>query len=101
VISISPDSLAIPPSIILTVLIAWFHGSLFFLLDGARGRQLLSYLALATVVGFTGQLLATTFKFATILDVGDCNVLAVISGCWLGFALIRLVRVDHSAQFER
>src|SRR5687767_1581477 len=89
--SISPDLLTIPPSIVLTLLISWFHGSLFFLLDGARGRQLLFFLALATVFGVAGQILASSFKFATILDIGDCSVVAVVAGCWLGFALTRLV----------
>ena len=84
----------------MTLLISWFHGSLFFLLDGARGRQLLFYLALAALFGTVAQVLASRMNFATVLDVGDCSVLAVVSSCWLGFALTRLVSVNPSAQAE-
>jgi len=70
------------------------------LLDGARGRQILFYVGLAILFGGTGQMLAVASKFATILDVGDCSVPAVVSGCWLGFGIIRLFRVTRSAHAE-
>ncbi|MFN0073078.1 MAG: hypothetical protein ACKVVP_16460 [Chloroflexota bacterium] len=80
---------ALPPSLILTLLIAWFHGSLFFLLGGSRGRHLLFYITLASVAGITGQFLASTFNIPAILAIGDCHSLAVAGACWLGFLVTR------------
>ncbi|HEX3246102.1 MAG TPA: hypothetical protein VHX16_11915 [Chloroflexota bacterium] len=82
----------------MTLIICWFHGSLFFLLDGARGRQLLFYLALAMLTGVAGQMIAAAFRLPTVLDVGDCNVVLVALACWLGFGLTRLVRADPSTE---
>lgn len=78
------------------MVVAWFHGSLFFLLGGTRGRHLVFYLVLAALTGLAAQMLAIQFRMPAILSVGDCNVLAVSLGCWFGFIVTRRRHPERS-----
>jgi hypothetical protein len=80
------------PAIALTLILGVFHGSLFFLLGAHRGRHLLFYLALASGAALLAQLLAPAWNLPAPLVIGECNVLAITSACWLTFLISRAAR---------